>query len=100
VIESLLLGCDRERLSTERHRDRLPSQNSFGIALDTEINSGELIGARDRIADRNKGMQAPDPALIGQMGWDKCIKQFPQAKCVAVGSGHLALAGQGKTGAM
>ena len=29
------------------------------------------------------GTGSPDPALIGQLGWDKCIKQFPQAECVA-----------------
>lgn len=29
------------------------------------------------------GTGSPEPALIGQMGWDKCITQFPQAKCVA-----------------
>ena len=29
------------------------------------------------------GTESPDPALIGQDGWDTCIKQFPQAKCVA-----------------
>jgi serine/threonine-protein kinase len=31
----------------------------------------------------DSGTDSPDPALIGQMGWNKCIKQFPQAKCVA-----------------
>ena len=29
------------------------------------------------------GTDSPDPAIIGQIGWDNCIKQFPQAKCVA-----------------
>lgn len=29
------------------------------------------------------GVKQVDPAIAGQIGWENCLKQFPQAKCVA-----------------
>jgi hypothetical protein len=40
------------------------------------------------------GTESADPAIIGQIGWDNCIKQFPQAKCVAAAA---AIAGSSNT---
>ena len=40
------------------------------------------------------GIESADPAIIGQIGWDNCLKEFPQAKCVAAAA---AIAGSPNT---
>lgn len=40
-------------------------------------------GPRGFSWEPDTGSESPDGALVGQLGWDKCLKQFPRAKCVA-----------------
>ncbi|WP_158169783.1 serine/threonine protein kinase [Mycolicibacterium smegmatis] len=42
----------------------------------------------------DSGTEVPDPAIVGQIGWDNCIKQFPRPKCVAAAA---AMVGAPKT---
>lgn len=53
----------------------------------TTSNSGTQIrcttGPQGFSWQPDTGSESPDGALVGQLGWDTCIKQYPRAKCVA-----------------
>ncbi|WP_317156855.1 serine/threonine-protein kinase [[Mycobacterium] appelbergii] len=57
------------------------------INVVTTSNSGTAIrcasGPGGYTWQPDTGTEIADPAIVGQIGWDNCIKQFPQAKCVA-----------------